>query len=571
MSAKMTGHVIALLALCLATIGCSGRESDVIARVGNYEITALEMDDMLTRVSFPDATFDDELTYKRAKLDTMINQRLLILGAYEHGIDRDQEIARVVLANQQQFLLDVLFLREIADKVTVTESEIREFYDNLEFVHRASQIVLKTEADAQAMVDRLIAGENFEQLAYEYSIDPAARRTRGDIGYFEYDAAIPALASAVVQMEVGEISPPIETRLGWHVVRLDDREENSNRGEYDKVKRQLYQRLQSTKIGQRTEEYFTELQGRYQLTVDTNTVNYLMHKRARIYPPQVLAGMSKGDFDLTQLDRNERELPLVTWGAGQLTVGSYFERIADHPVRARPDLDDYEALESFAFQIVQTDILAYEASVAGLQDDPIYTRKLRLFRELNMAAVMRNDTIPASLDMVIPDSMVRAYYQENIERFTEPARIRVYEIHVSDEMLARRLRREIKSIEQFREKAVEYTERPSYRNTNGDLGFIEREWLPELFDAAWNTPSGQLMGPVVVEGKYSICWVGERQGPTVIDYLDVKRNIVPMMVEEKRQEGVDIWLQQRKQSTAIEVFDDALERAIRERRDNMIA
>jgi len=88
---------------------------------------------------------------------------------------------------------------------------------------RARHILVESEAEAQAVIARLDSGEDFADLARQYSIGPSAERG-GDLGYFDPTRMVPEFSQAAAAMEVGSFSrEPVKTPFGWHVIQLVDR------------------------------------------------------------------------------------------------------------------------------------------------------------------------------------------------------------------------------------------------------------------------------------------------------------------------------------------------------------
>ncbi|MFZ5979450.1 MAG: SurA N-terminal domain-containing protein, partial [Candidatus Zixiibacteriota bacterium] len=142
--------------------GCGSSDEKLLAKVGDYNITLHEYTDYYQNIHRTYANAQDEFNDKKDLLDSMIIKRLLVQAAYEKGIDKLEEISRVVLANRDRFLLDVLYQRRIVDRAEVSETEVKDYYNHLEFKIRASHILVADPDTAQSLVDRIMAGENFE-------------------------------------------------------------------------------------------------------------------------------------------------------------------------------------------------------------------------------------------------------------------------------------------------------------------------------------------------------------------------------------------------------------------------
>ena len=549
---------ILLLTGILAGIlsGCGGSGGKTLAVVGDYKITMEEFEELVppTRYAFP--TAQDEFDGKRDMLDSLIVSRLLIDAAYEIGLDKSEELARVVLANKDKFLLNVLAKREIADKVDASEAEIRDFYNHLEYKIRASHIVVSDPDTAQALFERITSGESFEKLAYEYSIDPSAKKNKGDLGYFSWGAVVDELQETAFAMESGEVSPPVKSMLGYHIIKLVDKLPDEQRQEFDAMKTDIERQIKNRKSLALRTKFFESMEEKYKVTVDTTTCAYLLHKRETMYPPMLLETLPRNDFDMDQLDRNEKELVLATWDGGQMTVHEYLAQAQKVPANIRPDFDQYDSLASLIHAMNRPNVLVTEAHRSGLDSDPDYVRKVKLFKELTMADLMRNDSLP--IPPPPDEGMVRQYYDEHHDEFTTPAKVHVYEILVSDELKVRELKGSLTSLAAFQEKALEVSERYGKRVLKGDLGYIHKLNYPDLFDVAYETPIGSIGGPVVTRGKHSIFWVVDKIEPELKDFLGSKREIFQRLTNQQRHAAFAAWVDARKEITSVEVDEDVL-------------
>lgn len=88
----------------------------------------------------------------------------------------------------------------------------------------AAHILVGTEEEAQDVMDRLDAGESFEEVAAEVSIDSTAYRG-GDLGWFGEGSMIPEFEQAAFALQPGEISQPVQSQFGWHIIKLYDRDD----------------------------------------------------------------------------------------------------------------------------------------------------------------------------------------------------------------------------------------------------------------------------------------------------------------------------------------------------------
>jgi len=99
-------------------------------------------------------------------------------------------------------------------------NELRAEIPKVEDQVNARHILVETEDEANEVIDKLDQGESWEDLALEYSLDTSNSSNGGDLGWFTKDLMVAEFADAAFSMEVGEISDPVETQYGWHIIEV---------------------------------------------------------------------------------------------------------------------------------------------------------------------------------------------------------------------------------------------------------------------------------------------------------------------------------------------------------------
>lgn len=90
---------------------------------------------------------------------------------------------------------------------------------------RASHILVKTEKEAKGLYDEILAQKiSFEDAAMENSLCPSGQ-VGGDLGYFGKGMMVKPFEDAAFALEIGDISNPVETQFGWHLIKLTDKKE----------------------------------------------------------------------------------------------------------------------------------------------------------------------------------------------------------------------------------------------------------------------------------------------------------------------------------------------------------
>src|SRR5215510_15534898 len=103
---------------------------------------------------------------------------------------------------------------------------------------RARHILVETEDEAKAVLAELKKGTDFAELARLKSKDPGAANEGGDLGYFTKDQMVPEFAEAALKLEKGQLSEPVKTQFGWHIIRVEDKRDRPV-PPFDQVKDQI--------------------------------------------------------------------------------------------------------------------------------------------------------------------------------------------------------------------------------------------------------------------------------------------------------------------------------------------
>src|SRR5438105_7637693 len=104
---------------------------------------------------------------------------------------------------------------------------------------RARHILVETEDEAKTILEQVKGGADFAALAKEKSKDPSAQEGGGDLGYFTKSQMVPEFAEVAFKMYPGQLSNPVKTQFGWHIIKLEDKR-NRQPPPFEVVKDQIY-------------------------------------------------------------------------------------------------------------------------------------------------------------------------------------------------------------------------------------------------------------------------------------------------------------------------------------------
>jgi len=232
---------LALLAAA-ATPSPAQAPDPVLAKVNGAEIrlSDLAIAEEEIGASLPQGVTGD--ARREYLLTYLIDMVIVAQDAEVQGMSSSDEFKRRFLMARNKVLME-LELRQHAKK-SITEEAMRKVYDDAikqmqtEEEVRARHILVAKEDEAKAIVADLKKGGNFEEIAKAKSIEPGAKESGGDLGYFTKEQMVPEFADAAFKLEKGKVSDPVQTQFGWHVIKVEDKRKKPA-PTYEQVKDQL--------------------------------------------------------------------------------------------------------------------------------------------------------------------------------------------------------------------------------------------------------------------------------------------------------------------------------------------
>lgn len=202
----------------------------VVATVGDEAITEAD-------IAFAAEDLQQELSQmppeeRRAFLVTvLIDMKVMAKAAREQQMDQTETFKRRLEYLEERALRRAYFADKIAAGVTseAVQAAYEQFvagFQPQEEVH-ARHILVATKEDAEAIKAELAAGKPFEDLAKEKSTDPSGAQNGGDLGFFSRGMMVKPFEDAAFALtEPGQISEPVESQFGWHVIRLEEKRQS---------------------------------------------------------------------------------------------------------------------------------------------------------------------------------------------------------------------------------------------------------------------------------------------------------------------------------------------------------
>jgi peptidyl-prolyl cis-trans isomerase C len=222
-------------------------EDAVIARVNGVDITQSDLDFARSEVGPRLGNYRPE-DRKRVLLEFVIENELMAGAGEKANLNKTETFPDRVAYHERRALRDAFFDVSIAGGVS--EDDAKKVYDDKiakmkpeQQVH-ARHILVESELEAKEIKKRLKDGEDFAKLADEKSKDTNAEG--GDLGFFTKGQMLKPFEDAAFALDVGEISDPVQTQFGWHIIKVEEKRAQEPPS-FDQVKQAIMTQLVAQK------------------------------------------------------------------------------------------------------------------------------------------------------------------------------------------------------------------------------------------------------------------------------------------------------------------------------------
>lgn len=360
------------LALLLAVTACGDdtRSEGVLARAGAHTLSV----DQTVRLLAGQADLPNDPQVAVALANLWVDYTLLAQTLAKDSTLESLDVEPMLQGRLEQEMILALRDSVIMGDTTITDAELRELF----VTHapgaevRARHILLgfpiqasaaqrdSVRSEAEVLRERLLAGESFEDLARQYSQDPGSAAQGGDLGFFPRDAMVEPFAVAAFSLEPGEVSEVVETPMGYHIIRVEEKEAPTFEDVAPRFRQEMLQ-LQHMEAESLYVATLTDAVG-MQIQPDVDEV-----VRRIVEDPTA---------DLTSRARNRA---LVRYRGGTLTVGELQTFMLNQLPEGRMQLasqPDSVLVTTVLEGLTQRELLVAEARKEGFTPDPAYVDSL---------------------------------------------------------------------------------------------------------------------------------------------------------------------------------------------------
>jgi foldase protein PrsA len=268
----ISGVILIVVALLFGT----AFNKDTVASVDGESITKGELYDVMVK------------QYGQDSLSYLINNKIVEIAAGKENVkisdeDVDAEMKEFVEVNggeesfnyaleqsdltkkdiETEIVNYLKIVKLLESEVDITEEEMKtHFEENKDSYNEpeqveASHILVENEETANKVKEKLNKGEDFAELAKEYSTDPSNAENGGELGYFSKGTMVEEFENIAFSMKVGEISDPVKTDYGYHIIHVTDKKE-AKEANFEDHKEEIEQTLFDQEISTKYSSWITE-------------------------------------------------------------------------------------------------------------------------------------------------------------------------------------------------------------------------------------------------------------------------------------------------------------------------
>lgn len=246
-------------------------ENKVLAKVAGRDITTDYITEIISRYPAQQQAMLNSEHGRKNVLEQAIGFELMYEFGKENGIDKSEEYVNQLNKIAKELLAQMVMSKTLSE-VTVTEEEALAYYNNnkemfLEPANvTAKHILVDSEEACKEIREKIVSGElTFEEAAKQHSSCPSNEQG-GNLGSFSKGMMVPEFEAAAFELPIGEVSEPVKTQFGYHLIKVEDKNEGSTQA-FEAVKDMILNQLSQQNQEKKYLEFVSELRNKYGVTI----------------------------------------------------------------------------------------------------------------------------------------------------------------------------------------------------------------------------------------------------------------------------------------------------------------
>lgn len=244
-------------------------DNKVLARVAGREITSQYISEVISRYPAQQQAMIDNEQGRRNILEQAIAFELMYELGKEKGMDTSAEYVEQVNKIAKELLAQIV-MKKTLDEVTILDEEVLKYYNENQEAFKepanvtAKHILIDSEELAKEIKEKIVLNElTFEEAAAKYSSCPS-KEQGGNLGSFSKGMMVPEFEEVAFVLPIGEVSEPVKTQFGYHLIKVDTKNE-AKAASFDEVKNKIVQQLIQKNQEKKYMDVMKELENKYEV------------------------------------------------------------------------------------------------------------------------------------------------------------------------------------------------------------------------------------------------------------------------------------------------------------------
>jgi parvulin-like peptidyl-prolyl isomerase len=542
----------------VAVTGCSKREDLKVAEFKDQAITVSDFETAYERVDpayLPKAT---GLEGKKEFLTTMLNKYVMAYKADELGYDKDPSVAQSMEMFSRMALQVAYLKKQVADKIKVTDADVKAHYDNMGTSMECKQILTDTPEQAEEAYQAVQDGLDFDTAVRQYSKNEDAS-TGGMVFTAVYGQLTPEVQEQLFSVPVGGVTQPVMTAQGWVVMKVLRRNEGRAKPPFEDVKEDYTTQVKNLKEAVALNKFTDDLRTQYGVTWHYDNIAVVFTALPPDRSFDEAPARSQEVYPLLLFDPADLDKPIVTWQGGkQITIKDFSDFYDQASFFNRPRRSSrYGGIRQFLVERIMNEISADVVRKSGIENDPEVAKALKAKKEEIMVNLLYNDVI--NKQTVVSKEDIQNYYDGNLEQFHNPEKRKFGVILAGDVESAQQAYRDLKAGKPFRTVMMAYSVDEETKANNGETMELARGEQPELDAVGFSLRKvGDVSEPFQISRGWMVLKLVERVDEKYFSLEEAESRIEGVLRQEKNDKRLEEMLTKWKEEVGVVIHEDNL-------------
>ncbi len=503
------------------------------------------------------------------RLQDLVLDHLVIQQAWKEGWNDRPQFVKMRQDYENEYIEREIYELKVAGRV-VNDSLLADTWNRQGTEIKSAHILFRwgesvqdssrARSEARRVYNEIRDGLDFGDAAARYTEERGGQQRAGELDWFTWGGMTPAFQRAAWDLPVGEVSSPVETEFGVHLIEVQDRRAVQVRPGFEESKEELRRSTMNALRDQLVAfglAYLDSLHREYSLEVREEAVAELYRLIERTRKPEMSFAVL---IDSLRSDWSGKTL--VHWIGGDVGLEELREYVETRYIPVNDQLS-VERLVRGMKDMMLPRVLARKGRELNLQDDPEIQAQVQDRLERSILSAYKDEAFKEPIR--ITDEDIEHHYEAHQDEYYFEEHVRVQEILVDDEDLATMLLNRVRNGEDFGELAGDYTTRPGKKRDKGVLESFPRGRYGAMGDAAFTMEPGELGGPYEMGRRFSVIQMLEKVPPRPKPLDQASTSIRYRLEREEGERLVREWRQKAEKSFPVQVNPDAVRLAFPEK------